>query len=133
MARIEWVHERLHRWAIWKTARSGRQGGFPKSNVIARWWQPPNNREPEAHVPIDDAEAWATDKAVQALDDVHRRTLECFYLETASTTAVAKTLCAPISTIKARIATAHRKLREALDENVRAGRAPALPSFMRKN
>jgi len=128
MARIEWVHARLLQWAAWKASRDAKQSGFPKVNVIGRWWEPPNGREAQAFIPIDDTEAFATEQAVRGLDTRLQETVEQHYIASGSMSDDARALGCSISTVHARIEEAHRKLREAFDQRD-PNRTPDKPGF----
>jgi DNA-directed RNA polymerase specialized sigma24 family protein len=129
MARIEWVEQRLQLWARWRSQRGAGQSGFARTNILARWWRPPNNREAEAHIPVDEVEAFATDQAVRELDVHLRDTIEQVYLGSGSVGDDAARLGCSVSTVHARISTAHKRLRVSLDTRD-PQRTPDTPGFM---
>lgn len=119
MAKIDWIEKRLENWARWRLKRSANALGFPKQNVLARFWSPPRNREAVAILPVDENEAWTLEQCIGALPLVLKQTVEQRYLTTGSVTDDANALGCGVSTVHARIEDAHRRLAEAL--NVRRG------------
>ncbi len=114
MARIEWVEERLLNWARWISRKKDRGQGYPTQNVLARFWMGGRYREAEAHIPINDVEAFATHKAIEQLPAHLRDTVHQVYLTDGSVTDDAATLGCAVSTVHARVEEAHRRLNEAL-------------------
>ena len=116
MAKLEWIERRLGNWVRWRTQADRRSGGYPKANILARWkegWQT-RGREAVAYVPINDAEAWATDKAIKALPTYLRETVEQCYLQSCSVTEDAVALGCSVSTVHARVSEANAQLAAAL-------------------
>jgi len=124
MAKIEWIERRLENWARWRLKRSGHALGFPKQNVLARFWQPPRYREAVAILPVDEAEAWTMEQCIGGLPAILKDTVEQRYLTTGTVTDDAKALRCGVSTVHARIEDAHRLLAEAL--NARRGGVASL-------
>lgn len=104
MAKIQWVHHRLERWALWV---AGGQGG----GCHPMW----RNAEPgtdgprrEAVIPVNSLEASADDEAIKRLRDPLRETVQLYYMHDSSFTQ--RKLCITGATLSARIDQAHRAL-----------------------
>lgn len=82
MARIEWVHHRLERWALWAAGGQGK-GCHPM-------WRSAESGTAgvrrEALVPINSLEASADDEAIKRLRDPLRETVQMYYLHDSSYT-----------------------------------------------
>lgn len=104
MAKIEWVHHRLERWALWVAGGHG----VPCHPM----WR---NAEPgtegprrEAVVPVNSLEASADDESIKRLRDPLRETVQLYYLHDSSHTQ--RKLGITQATLSARIDQAHRLL-----------------------
>jgi hypothetical protein len=107
VARIEDIERRLLNWARWKLGEGGGVLGYAgvcltsdTSRLLYR----------EAIIPTVDCEADETDRAVQALEPIYRRTIEVVYVEEPSVKRAALLLCVAESTMKGRVSEAHRRL-----------------------
>lgn len=106
MARIDWVRQRLIRWAAWRSRRDIGGQGYPTQAAFTRLAVDGGGFRPGASVNVDDAEDVLTDKAVQSLraDKPHlHRTVELVYLEDSGIRRAAVALCCAESTVKARL------------------------------
>lgn len=111
MPRIDWIEERLQNWARWKIARTTGDTGHSARDLGAA--NGGRSGYITAAVPIIEAEAAATDEAIERLDPpglgltVHR-----FYLDTGGHVEKAARLCISVATMYARIDRAHQQLAE---------------------
>ncbi|MDH6185494.1 hypothetical protein [Polaromonas sp. CG_23.6] len=103
MARIEWVKQRLHNWALYKERESGGGLGFATQSVLLA---EPSSGYRESIIPIDDVDADLTDRAVQALRPVREHlylTLCCIYLRDMGIKGTARHTCKAESTVHAHL------------------------------
>jgi hypothetical protein len=111
MARIEEIERRLLNWARWKHGATRSGLGYAST----RWGEcTTTTRYREAVIPTIDCEAEETDRAVQALEDRLRRTVEVTYLEDCSMPRRAAQLGCSEPAVKARVWQAHRCLSQWL-------------------
>jgi hypothetical protein len=104
MAKIDWVHHRLERWALWAAGGQGK-GCHP----MWRSAEPgTEGARREALVPVNSLEASADDEAIKRLRDPLKETVQMYYLHDSSYTQ--RKLCITRATLSARISTAHRLL-----------------------
>lgn len=105
MARIEWVKQRLHNWALWVERGNSGGRGYPTSSAFM-WTPVDTSGYRDVPIPVDEVEAAQTDQALQAMrgSKPHLlRTVEVIYVEGESIRrAAAKLFCAE-STVKARL------------------------------
>jgi hypothetical protein len=76
MARLEWVHQRLERWAEWVArGKACSRGMLPMFRG-----QPSEVVRPLQGVTLDEAECWRTEKAIMALPAWLPETVMTYYL-----------------------------------------------------
>lgn len=105
MAKIEWVHHRLERWALWMS-RGGTNLGF-KTPATFRDYVP-DDASREAVVPVGEEEAWATHEAIKRLPEPLGETVARYYLHDSD--RCRKHLAISASVLSQRIDQAHRQL-----------------------
>lgn len=112
MARLEWVEERLQNWARWRIGRSDGDLG-PARSEPTLWSGAGRGRYATPAVPILEAEAAATDEAVNRLTPAGMvLTVHLYYCGRGGHEEKAKELCCAVSTMYARIDSAHQQLAE---------------------
>lgn len=109
MARIDWVHQRLKRWAA--TRLGVVHGPLGMAQVK---YGPPMPRAKGNVAPISEAqeEAAATDDAISRLPSELRYTVTVYYKRRGGEADCLRVLCCPKATMYARIDRAHRLLAE---------------------
>lgn len=113
MARIEYVEHRLRNWARWRCMLEDGGGGMSTVDwSTPRVDQSRTGYDAPTVVPISDAEATETNKAVAALVADLRRAVEVVYVETSSTAKAARKLAVAEATVHARIERAHYRLQD---------------------
>jgi DNA-directed RNA polymerase specialized sigma24 family protein len=127
MARIEWVRERLHRWAAWRNRRDSGSQGYPTQAAFTKLVVDKSGFSDGGLLSVDDAEASETEQAVQSMRAGRPhllRTLELIYLEDVGIRRAAVQLHCAESTVKARLEQADHEiqawLRAKADERARA-------------
>ena len=103
MARIEWVKQRLHNWALYKNRERGGGIGFATQSVILR---ESNGGYRESIIPIDEVDASLTDQAVESLRPARDHlylTLACIYLRDLGIKGTARHTCKAESTVHAHL------------------------------
>ena len=80
MAMIEWVGDRLERWASWRIAGRGSSAVSYGGCTLGREYQGGGNREPSAPITVWDDECARTDHAIAQLDAFHQRVVAEYYL-----------------------------------------------------
>lgn len=109
MARIDWIEERLQNWALWKVARGAGEMGFAAADLGGS--NGGRSGYVTAAVPILDAEAAATDDAVNRLSPGGLcLTVTAFYCAPGGHKDKADLLCCSVATMYARVDQAHRQL-----------------------
>jgi hypothetical protein len=110
MAKIEHVHHRLERWALWKTKGGSLAGG---SSSMAMWAnvQVDCAGRKEAAIPVDDSECGITDGCIKALPEPLAETVARYYLEDSDRTR--RKLAISSATLSQRLDRAHKLLDEA--------------------
>ena len=108
--RIEWVHLRLDRWALW-VAR-GKRGGGVGSGLHPMWRDMPRDDQAAAQptVPLSDDECWQTDQSIMALgriDPALAETVACYYLR--GSMAARDQMRISQATLSQRLDRAHRR------------------------
>lgn len=110
MARIEWVRQRLHNWALYKE-RENRGGlGFATQSVLL---SEPSSGYRESIVPVDDVDASLTDQAVQSLRPAREHlylTLQCIYIKDMGIKGTARHTCKAESTVHSHLDQADQAL-----------------------
>jgi hypothetical protein len=107
MARIEEIERRLLNWARWK--HGANNGGLGYAGM--RWGDVVNtSRCRESIIPTNDCEAEETDRAVLALEDRLRDTVQVTYLQDCSMRSRAAQLGCSEPAVKARVWQAHQCL-----------------------
>lgn len=112
MARIDWIEERLQNWARWRLARGGSGVmGYAAVNLVDS--DAGRSGYITAAVPISDAEAAATDEAVQRLSP-RGLVLTVFevYCGRDGLEDKARRLSCSVATVHRRVEQAHEQLRE---------------------
>lgn len=112
MARIEWVRERLYRWAAWRNRRDSGSQGYPTQAAFTKMVVDTSGYREAGGVSVDDIEAAETERAVQSLRSkphLHR-TLELIYLQDTGVRRAAVELHCAESTVKARLEQADHEL-----------------------
>lgn len=109
MARIDWIEERLQNWALWKVARGAGEMGYAAADLGGA--NGGRSGYVTAAVPILDAEAAATDEAVNRLSPGGLRlTVTAFYCAPGGHKDKAALLCCSVAAMYARVDQAHRQL-----------------------
>lgn len=109
MARIEWVHQRLENWALWR-ARGG--FGYAKQSIFADG-PAARGQVAEAVIPVDDLEASDTNDAVEALKLGHGhlyQTLHLYYVRGQGIKGTARSMRRAESTIHSQLGSADQLL-----------------------
>lgn len=116
----DYIDQRLQGWARWKQGSGSGGLGYATVQLVARV---DNDGARGPTIPVLECEARETDQAVQALVGELRRTVEVYYLEPCGLPGKAAMLCCGESTIRARVARAHRLISGDLAERERKRRA----------
>lgn len=113
MAKIEHVHHRLERWALWISKGRSLGGG---SSSCAMWLnvQVDCDEVRQPSIPLDEAECSRTEAHIKALPDPLGETVACYYLHDSDHTR--KRLAISSSVLSQRIDRAHRMLDEAFGQ-----------------
>jgi hypothetical protein len=106
MARIEWVHHRLERWAKWRA--TGRSTGGAGCHPMWRQADSGDASQRESVVPINDLECACTEASIKRLSEVLAETLVSYYLQDAEQTR--RRMRISSATLSQRITDAHRIL-----------------------
>jgi hypothetical protein len=109
MARIEWVHHRLERWAKWRA--TGRSTGGAGCHPMWRQADSGDLGQRESVVPINDLECASTEASIKLLEAVLAETLVSYYLQDAERTR--RRMHISSATLSQRITEAHRLLAAA--------------------
>ena len=109
MAKIEWVHHRLERWADW--VAHGRRAGGARTHPMWRDMPVDGMAQREALIPVNEEECWRTEEAIKALPAPLAETCAMYYLQDSGRTR--QKLCISSATLSQRIDQAHHKLSEA--------------------
>lgn len=112
MARIEWVNQRLHNWALWKEREGRGSLGFYTASAFTKMVVDTSGYR-ELMNTVDDIEAQVTDEAVQSLLSEHahlHRTLVLIYLNDTGIRRAASMLSCAESTVKARLEQADQQI-----------------------
>ena len=99
MARIEWVRQRLHNWALYKERESGGGLGFATQSVLLA---ERSSGYRESIVPVDEVDAALTNQAVEALRPAREHlylTLHCIYIRDMGIKGTARHTCKAESTV----------------------------------
>ncbi len=75
MARIKWVQQRLENWGMWASRGGAGSSGYASQSVLAGWvesdaWA--RNRCGASVIPVSEAEALETDRAISSFKDTRR-------------------------------------------------------------
>lgn len=123
MARIEYIEHRLRNWARWVCMLGTSSGSLASVDLTQeRVDKSSGGYDANTVVPIDDAEATQTQKAVSSLVDELRRTVEVVYVETSSAGKAARKLQVAEATVHARVERAHYRLQEWFSAHDEAAR-----------
>ncbi|MFZ3141158.1 hypothetical protein [Polaromonas sp.] len=99
MARIEWVRQRLHNWALYKEHESRGGLGFATQSVLL---SESSSGYRESIVPVDDVDAALTNQAVESLRPAREHlylTLHCIYIRDMGIKGTARHTCKAESTV----------------------------------
>lgn len=80
MAMIEWVGDRLDRWALWRIAGRGSSAVAYPACTLGREYQGGGNREASMPITVWDDECVRTDQAIAQLDAYQQRVVAEYYL-----------------------------------------------------
>lgn len=112
MARIEWIKQRLHNWALWKAKENASGLGYAGTSILLAERV---DCDRTTHLPIDESDAAITDTAVTSLKlgKGHLyKTMEHYYLRGQGITGTARAMQRAESTIHAHLDQADNALRE---------------------
>lgn len=75
MARIKWVQQRLENWGMWASRGGAGSSGYASQSILAGWvesdaWA--RNRCGASVIPVCEAEALETDRAIASFKDTRR-------------------------------------------------------------
>lgn len=116
MARIDWVEQRLQRWAQAVTVGDG--SGYPVMSVLHEDWMPPSpGVTPSMKVSLGCNDARSTHRAIAWLSLKQRNTVVMHYRMKLPIAEHAERLGCPVDTVHGRIEAAHRRLAAILDES----------------
>lgn len=115
MARIEWVEQRLDRWAEW-IARGKACG---RGTLAMFKGIPVDADRPLQGLSLDEAECFKTDKAIRALPGVLPETVSHYYLS--GSMAAQDRMRISRAVLSTRITQAHRMLAQAWEEEKAEG------------
>lgn len=126
MARIEYIEHRLRNWARWICMLGTSSGSLSSVDLTQeRVDKSGGGYDANTVVPIDDAEATETQRAVAALDSELRDVIEAVYVKTSSAAKAARKLGVAEATVHGRVERAHYRLQgwfSARDEAARRER-----------
>ena len=105
--RDEEMDRRLNNWARWKLGGGSGRLGYAR---VSPGMEPSAARYRQSIIPVDDAEADETDRAVHQLPSDPRRTCEVYCLDPAGGARKAAQLCITEAGMYRRIERAHREL-----------------------
>lgn len=112
MARIDWIEERLHRWAQWLNVGDG--SGYPTTSVLHPDWFPPSPGQSATIKVSSHTDVRATHRAIAGLSQRLGNTLVLHYCIKPPMAEQARRLeCAEV-TVYGRIDLAHRLLARQL-------------------
>lgn len=119
MARIDWIERRLLNWARWLSSgpRIGGGSGAPQDRVDNAGWDAPTV------IGTLDGEAMETDQAVASLEADLRQAVMAVYTGSGDRAREARKLGVAVSTLFARVDTAHKCLERWLNDRAAAARA----------
>lgn len=122
MARIPEIERRLNNWARWRASMSAGGGNYATvelgaMRVDGQGWDAPTV------IPTNDAEADETERAVQSLPVEQRDAVFAAYVGTRSVAERARRLGVSLSTLYARVDTAHLALARRFAEAREAAEA----------
>lgn len=117
MAKIEHVHHRLERWAMW-VHRGRRSGGGGGMLPMFQGYRPEVNVAREAVVPIQEEECWRTEEAIKQLPEEMASTVGMYYLHDSSYTQ--RQFGISSSVLSQRIDSAHRMLARSFAQSLAA-------------
>ncbi len=116
MARIDWVEERLQRWAQAVTVGDG--SGYPTMSVIHEDWTPPSpGVTPSMKVSFGRSDASSTHRAIARLSRKQRDAVVMHYAMKLPLAEQAVRLGCAVDTVHGRIEAAHAHLAAILDES----------------
>jgi hypothetical protein len=115
MARIPEIERRLQNWARY-IARLNAGGGNYAGVELGADRVDRSGYDAPTVIPIADAEADATDKAVEALEPDQRAAVRAAYLGTGSVAERARKMGVSLDTLYARVERAHRSLARAFTD-----------------
>ena len=107
MARIDWVEERLERWAEWMSRGGGASGG----TLPMFRGDPVDIARPLLQFALDETECWKTGEDVNNLPSPLAETLVAYYLR--GSMAAQDRLCISRAVLSQRIGRAHTLLSAA--------------------
>jgi DNA-directed RNA polymerase specialized sigma24 family protein len=119
MARDPQVQARLLRWAAWVTVGDG--SGYPVMSVIHPEWQPPSPGVTPTLKVGAVTDVRQTHRAIQGLSLRLRNTLVVHYVMRLSLAEQAQRLGCEVSTVIARVASAHRTLAKEFCNKLEVG------------
>lgn len=116
-ARIDWVEQRLVRWALAVT--QGLDGsGYPSMNVLHRAWSPPTSGQtPTLKVAASSDDVMGTHRALEQLSMRARNTVAVHYCMRLPLAEQAQRLECAVATVHQRVVAAHRDLARILGES----------------
>lgn len=112
MARIPEIERRLLNWARYVALLNAGGGNYASVDMTVERVDHDGYDAPTV-IPITDAEAEATDKAVEALEVDQRNAVRAAYLGTSSVAERARRLCISLATLYSRVEAAHHSLARA--------------------
>lgn len=127
MAKIEWVHHRLERWALWMDKGGGMGGGY---GACPMWVgaRVDNEVRQEAMIPINDEECSKTHEAIQALPEPLNVTIATYYLYDSGHTQ--RKLGISASVLSQRIDQSHKLLSQVfIEAQVKTAKTHEDPSW----
>jgi len=116
MARIDWVEQRLQRWAQAVTVGDG--SGYPTMSVIHKDWMPPSpGVTPSMKISMGRSDAASTHRAISRLSRKQRDAVVVHYALKLPMPEQAERLGCAVDTVHGRIEAAHAQLAAILDES----------------
>lgn len=115
MARIDWVEQRLQRWAQAVTVGDG--SGYPVMSVLHEDWMPPSPGVTPSMKVSSASDARSTHRAIERLSQRLKNTLVVHYLLALPLPDQAARLGCAVDTVHGRIEAAHAQLAAILDES----------------